>query len=425
MKNAYFVILASVFFVNCCLGQCIDRKNSILNTGQIESGVISQSTNSEYWDAFFSNELKLIEKYFNIKVRLYFEHETNNLNTWASNDGKWGHSDYDDDGSIGFSMEFIRIYQNDLFTIGSTFAHEAAHILQFRNYWEDNDEKDHELFCDLMAGIYLNNRKDLGSIISNLNIKEGDLKRWVTFDSYGNIPFYEIKDALRSMETLGDDKFWHVDHHGTAGERFYAVAAGYLLCANFYNMRRLPYFYPRTQEFYEIGKNLIESKCIEFDGLTPEFNDYGTVNIKDFEKLFWPDYEFKDCSKAIFGQTESVYFTGVFIEKGAVENGLEGIRIHVSYHTSNLKNTKCLLTATLVQNGGAPVDRYGNIAEAKVHFTPKYDNSLFSDTKLFIPFSSMPLDYISEAEYCHIVIDAFKGNMPLSYQSMPASFMIK
>lgn len=387
--------------------------------GKIHNEGLSHSTHNSRWDQLFIREKKAIEKYFGIDIRLRFAHHTSESNAWASDDGY----KFDNDGTIVFTMEFLKEFDTE-FTLAAVFAHEAAHILQYRYNWQFKDSKHDELFCDMMAGIYLNNRNFLLNNLGFLDAKMGSRLSRVIFDAHGNVPFYEIRNALKSMEKFGDYNIGSIHHHGTNEERFHATVAGYLLCANMYNMYQHPWNYPKSKDLYRIVQNLVDNRCLKYRNASPIITDMGYARLPYFEKMLLNhSAEISACEKGIFGELESVYFNDVAIEHNVIKDGKKGMIIHVDFVAYNLKSAKCRLLIMVTQNGAIPIDHTGKGVEESIWFTPRYENSIYSRLEKFIAYSQIP---IKDRGIHHLAIEvlAGKGTKPLGYRSRPENFTI-
>lgn len=86
----------------------------------------------------------------------------------------------------------------------------------------------------------------------------------------------------------------------------------------------------------------------------------------------------------------------VWVEENIYENGKAGMRIHVNMNTYNLNSKQCQLAAYFyTESGTALIDTNGQYTTVKGNvsigesFTPPYDNTLYEDFTLFMPYREL------------------------------------
>jgi hypothetical protein len=119
------------------------------------------------------------------------------------------------DGSVYFGMNLLEdalTYDGGDYAIVGFFAHEFAHILQFR----------HQLTASLCAGQQTVRRLELhADFVAGFLL--GDLK-WMPRHKIAKLGAFDLL-----IQYLGDHNLRDADHHGTPRERRQAVELGYRL----------------------------------------------------------------------------------------------------------------------------------------------------------------------------------------------------
>jgi hypothetical protein len=96
----------------------------------------------------------------------------------------------------------------------------------------------------------------------------------------------------------------------------------------------------------------------------------------------------------------------VWVDYGASENGVDGMMIHIKMTTYNLKSKQCEAAAYFYTASGVALDDKNNkycTVNGKVScgktFTPTYDNTLFEDFTMFMPYSELHITQDGEYNF--------------------------
>jgi serine/threonine protein kinase len=92
-------------------------------------------------------------------------------------------------------------------------------------------------------------------------------------------------------------------------------------------------------------------------------------------------------------------FEKIWVDQNVYEKAGKGMKIHAKFTVRNVKNVRCRAVAYFHFDSGEPLkdfnDSYytiGGHVSVGVDFTPSYDDSVFKDFTLFIPYSELHLD---------------------------------
>ncbi len=103
-----------------------------------------------------------------------------------------------------------------------------------------------------------------------------------------------------------------------------------------------------------------------------------------------------DWVKFTYSSTSSAKINKIWVDHAAYENGVSGMRIHVNMNTYNLNSKQCQLAAYFyTESGTALIDTNGQYTTVKGNvsigesFTPPYDNTLYEDFTLFMPYREL------------------------------------
>ena len=116
----------------------------------------------------------------------------------------------------------------------------------------------------------------------------------------------------------------------------------------------------------------------------------------------------------------------IWVDHNQFEGGVKGIRIHVKFHVDHFKGSKGRVVAYFYKKNGDALkdfnEKYdtidGYVCVWK-NFTPLYDNTLFSDFKLFMPYREFhrPQNLGSGKHDLKFRVRIFDDNIPLSDRS--------
>ncbi|MDX2246446.1 MAG: M48 family metalloprotease [Bacteroidia bacterium] len=389
--NIGFLVILLVG-VNSLYSQCN-------NFSEITLSETTNSTGSYYLDQFFYREKKAIESFFKVKANLNFSPNTNYVNAVAINNGYL----YGNNGTIVFTKGIINDLKEIELKLACVLAHEFGHILQYKYGWQFKEHKNDELFCDFIAGIYLSNRPFLLHDFPANYSEALELGR----ESYV---------GLYTQHRYGDFEFNDPDHHGTPDERVNATAMGFYLsgyCDQYYG-RNNSYF-PNISQLYKISQNMIEQGCAELERGEEIFTNYSE--------------NYTNCTKALFSEIESVFYRKIWVEFDIYEGREYGMRIHVKFNANKLMYKNCDLIAYFYFASGTEIHDYnGNYRTVTGQvsvghsFKPNYENALYSDFELFIPYSELHIGRGKNDLKFNLI--AFKGNKQLGPPSKFYSFYV-
>ena len=99
-------------------------------------------------------------------------------------------------------------------------------------------------------------------------------------------------------------------------------------------------------------------------------------------------------------QAPTAEIDDIWVDHNVYEDGVKGMRIHIKMHVHNFRSKNGRATVYFYDNNGnALVDRNNsyNTTDGKVavgkNFTPNYDNTVFDDFKIFMPYNELHISY--------------------------------
>lgn len=97
-------------------------------------------------------------------------------------------------------------------------------------------------------------------------------------------------------------------------------------------------------------------------------------------------------------QAENITFKKIWIEHNVMQNGVKGMKVHVAFDISGLKDYRCTAVAFFDQKQGEGIkDKNGKYCTtggtvcSSVDFCPPYQNTTYSDLAIFIPIEELHL----------------------------------
>ncbi|NNF00196.1 MAG: hypothetical protein HKN25_14350 [Pyrinomonadaceae bacterium] len=96
--------------------------------------------------------------------------------------------------------------------------------------------------------------------------------------------------------------------------------------------------------------------------------------------------------KNVKNPAAKVDFSKIWVDYDVVEKGQKGMRIHNKFTVRNLKNVPLYMTVRIIKaKGGAVMTPANKTLEISKPLNPGYDNSVYSDYHVFVPYSQFRL----------------------------------
>lgn len=111
-------------------------------------------------------------------------------------------------------------------------------------------------------------------------------------------------------------------------------------------------------------------------------------------------------------------FKKIWIEHDVIRNGQMGLSVHVSFSISGFKGQRCQANAYFESPKGRGISDLNNSYNttngkvcASTEFTPKYDNSTYSDVAIFIPISELHATQSPQTIFAYVRIQIPSGKL--------------
>lgn len=121
---------------------------------------------------------------------------------------------------------------------------------------------------------------------------------------------------------------------------------------------------------------------------------------------------------AVGSYSQSVVINKKWLEHGVTQNGVSGMKIHVDFNVMNMKGKKGQVVVYfeypkgtgLKDTNGKYRTKSGEVSVSE-NFTPRYDNSHYSDFDIFMPVDEIHMKKGKFTYYCDVrVLDLSSGN---------------
>lgn len=113
-------------------------------------------------------------------------------------------------------------------------------------------------------------------------------------------------------------------------------------------------------------------------------------------------------SSSSSSSTPSVTFNRVWVDHNVFQGGLKGMKIHLNMNVYNLRSKSCGAIAYFyTESGTALIDKNrsyytsdGKVSSLMVSFTPGYDNTIYNDLVIFMPYTELDVNYKGNFKFC-------------------------